>query len=171
MFRWRGTGMTHSTGRVAPASNPGVQAEPEAATTTLGTVLHSAPGRLSKADSTRRLRSPCTRRLSSWRRWRMPATCTCARDRNGQQHVVRHWVGRGEGPARERHGRGGHSGLPLSKMQSNTAQRPACARMAGTQVAEAGENFCCSLSACSPPSPPPCAAPTRRRLCSAPPGP
>ena len=34
-----------------------------------------APGRLSNADSTRRFGSPCTRRLSSWRRWRMPATC------------------------------------------------------------------------------------------------
>lgn len=54
--------------------------------------MGAAPGGLSNADSTRRLRSPCTRRLSSWRRWRMPAVCTCggvAESERYSKHVER----------------------------------------------------------------------------------
>ncbi len=46
-----------------------------------------APGGASKVESTSRPRSPVSRRLSAWRRWRMPATCAAqSPGRRGTQH-------------------------------------------------------------------------------------
>ena len=82
-----------------------------------------SPGRLSKADSTRRLGSPCTRMLSSWRRCRMPATCTSqspGRLGTQQSHAEQCWARAVErGPGRLKVASPAAPSLPLPSPSSS----------------------------------------------------